>query len=229
MMHVDILSIIILFLDIDDILSLFKTNTYYNQIKTHRLLWQQLIKRDYSIYNINTYELNAYKNVYEFENKLIINPTIWWSMDAMTFMYQLYNNTFFNQYVHILNQQKNNYMTSHQIVKILYKSFTNGKTLSVLDAYISTKEYQDYNLLVTNVILINSDNEVDFYVHHMNKNVYYCHKDKKKDHSVKHGTALINYFLMVDLFMEILEQRTHYNNIYQIKLLETIDKIISCT
>lgn len=223
MMGVDILSNIIIFLDIDDILSLFITNKNYYKIKNNCLLWQQLIKRDYHIYDLKTYNINTYKNVYQFENQLIVHDTIRWSWDAMSLMYQLYDNTFFNQYVLILNQHVKNYITSYQIVKILYKAFTNGKTLDVLNKYCGGAYYRHYYQFVNDVTLVDSEKDVTFYKNQMHDNIHYCYRNDK----IKHGTTYKNYFLMVDLYMEILEQHLHYNNIYQIKLLETIDKIIS--
>lgn len=222
-MNVDIISNIIMFLEIQDIILLCQLNKDYHNIENYAFLWQQLIKRDYLIYNVNTHNLTTYKNIYTFENKLITNNTIRWSQDAMVLMYKLYANAFFNQYVHILNQHANNYMTSHQIVKILYKTFTNGKTLSILDEYSSSDYYQHYDQLVREVVYINNEKDLFFYKDTINDNIYYCYKKGR----VRHGTTYKNYFLMVDLFMEILDHRTYYNNIYQLMLLETIDRAIS--
>lgn len=222
-MNVDIVTTIMLYLEIQDIISLCQINKNYHQVLKNKLLWQQLIKRDYSMYNSDIYNLLSYKNIYDFENILIANNTIRWSQDAMLLMYKLSTNSFFNQYVLILNQQVNNYMTSHQIVKILYKTFTNGKTLSILDEYCNTSYYQQYDQLVTNVVTLHCEKDLSFYKNAINDSIYYCYKSTV----VKHGKTYKNYFLMVDLFMQILENRTYYNNIYQLMLLETIDRVIS--
>lgn len=223
-MNCDILINIMQHLDIKDILTMFTINKDYYKINNNNLLWLQLIQKHYYIYNIKTCNKNTYIKLYEFEKRLFINNVIQWSVEAVRLMYRLYDDHLFPIYVKFLNDYNNKFMTDYQIIKILYKTPVSSETLNILDKYCKKNHYINYYKMVTGSTYVNNEHNMVVYKDMLQSNVVYCYKLNDK---IMHKETNMNYFLMTDLFMEILEQRKFYNNKYQIMLLEVIDEMIS--
>lgn len=216
-MNLDILGNIIQFLSVSDIVNLLMVNKEYYAIH----VWPQLIYRDFDLYNISTYNVIVYKQLYLFE-QLCIRQGTYWSGEALLLMFQIYSkDVYFSYYNSIIYENINIFYDIFTIIKILYKCIVSGTTLSILDHYCHNLDYIDYYNTINSVLLLSNKNDVTSYEQllHTPTLMYY-----RRNNVVHHTICDFDYFLSNTIVMEIVEKFPSTNK-YMLHLLNKIEKL----